>query len=53
MLGRAIAQTAIHFGANNLDGTITDGGELTQLLQRRRSKNDQTRDHLNDPTCGV
>ena len=27
--GKAAAQTALHFGANDLDGTITDGGELT------------------------
>ena len=25
----AIAQVALSFGANDLDGTITDGGELT------------------------
>ena len=30
MLGKATAQTALHFGANDLDGTITDGGELTE-----------------------
>lgn len=29
MLGKATAQTALHFGANDLDGTITEGGELT------------------------
>jgi len=29
MLGKQTAQTALHFGANDLDGTITDGGELT------------------------
>ena len=29
MLGKATAQTALHFGANDLDGNITDGGELT------------------------
>ncbi len=29
MLGKHTAQTALHFGANDLDGTITDGGELT------------------------
>ncbi len=29
MLGKSTAQTALHFGANDLDGTITDGGELT------------------------
>jgi aminodeoxyfutalosine synthase len=30
MLGKQLAQTALHFGANDLDGTITDGGELTE-----------------------
>ncbi len=30
MLGKKIAQTALHFGANDLDGTITGGGELME-----------------------
>jgi aminodeoxyfutalosine synthase len=30
MLGKNLAQTALHYGANDLDGTITDGGELTE-----------------------
>ncbi len=30
MLGKNLAQTALHFGANDIDGTITDGGELTE-----------------------
>jgi aminodeoxyfutalosine synthase len=29
MLGKATAQTALYFGADDLDGTITDGDELT------------------------
>lgn len=29
MLGLPTTQTALHFGANDVDGTITDGGELT------------------------
>jgi aminodeoxyfutalosine synthase len=29
MLGKQTAQIALSFGANDLDGTITDGGELT------------------------
>lgn len=29
MLGKRLAQVALHYGANDLDGTITDGGELT------------------------
>jgi aminodeoxyfutalosine synthase len=30
MLGKRLAQVALHFGANDIDGTITDGGELTE-----------------------
>jgi aminodeoxyfutalosine synthase len=30
MLGKKLAQTALHYGANDLDGTITEGGELTE-----------------------
>lgn len=30
MLGKRLAQTALHYGANDLDGTITDGGELSE-----------------------
>lgn len=30
MLGKNLAQAALHYGANDLDGTITDGGELTE-----------------------
>jgi aminodeoxyfutalosine synthase len=29
MLGKQTTQMALHFGANDVDGTITDGGELT------------------------
>ena len=30
MLGKQLAQVALHYGANDLDGTITNGGELTE-----------------------
>ena len=30
MLGKRLAQVALHFGANDVDGTITEGGELTE-----------------------
>lgn len=30
MLGKRLAQTALHYGANDIDGTITDGGELSE-----------------------
>jgi aminodeoxyfutalosine synthase len=30
MLGKQLAQVALHYGADDLDGTITEGGELTE-----------------------
>jgi aminodeoxyfutalosine synthase len=30
MMGKRLAQVALHYGANDLDGTITEGGELTE-----------------------
>ena len=30
MLGRQLAQVALHYGANDIDGTITKGGELSE-----------------------
>ncbi len=30
MLGKRLAQVALHFGANDIDGTITKGGELSE-----------------------
>ncbi|MBD0373397.1 MAG: CofH family radical SAM protein, partial [Pyrinomonadaceae bacterium] len=30
MLGKRLSQVALHFGANDLDGTITEGGELSE-----------------------
>ncbi|HEU4594394.1 MAG TPA: aminofutalosine synthase MqnE [Pyrinomonadaceae bacterium] len=30
MLGKRLAQVALHYGANDLDGTIADGGELSE-----------------------
>ncbi|MDX6614663.1 MAG: aminodeoxyfutalosine synthase [Blastocatellia bacterium] len=30
MLGKQLAQVALHYGANDIDGTITQGGELTE-----------------------
>jgi aminodeoxyfutalosine synthase len=29
MLGKRLAQVALHYGANDMDGTITEGGELS------------------------
>ena len=30
MLGKGLAQVALHYGANDLDGTIAEGGELSE-----------------------
>jgi aminodeoxyfutalosine synthase len=30
MLGKRLAQVALHYGANDIDGTITEGGELPE-----------------------
>jgi aminodeoxyfutalosine synthase len=30
MLGKRLAQVALHYGANDLDGTISEGGELAE-----------------------
>lgn len=30
MLGKRLAQVALHYGANDLDGTIAEGGELSE-----------------------
>ena len=30
MLGKRLAQVALHYGANDIDGTITKGGELSE-----------------------
>ncbi len=30
MLGKKLAQVALHYGANDIDGTITEGGELSE-----------------------
>jgi len=41
MLGKRLAQVALHYGANDIDGTITDGGELSEsysINQTTKSK---------------
>jgi aminodeoxyfutalosine synthase len=30
LLGKRLAQVALHYGANDIDGTITEGGELSE-----------------------
>jgi len=47
MLGKKLAQTALHFGANDFDGTILGGGELMEsYLVDRKDENQATRDEI-------
>ena len=48
MLGKHLAQTALHFGANDLDGTITDGGELTESYSVEFGEVKMSKDELMD-----
>ena len=47
MLGKRLAQTALHFGANDFDGTILGGGELMEsYLADSAGENQATRDEI-------
>ncbi len=47
MLGKRLAQTALHFGANDFDGTILGGGELMQsYLADGQSENQATKEEI-------
>ncbi len=47
MLGKRLAQTALHFGANDFDGTITKGGELMEsYLVEAGDEKQATRDEI-------
>jgi aminodeoxyfutalosine synthase len=47
MLGKKLAQTALHFGANDFDGTITGGGELMEsYLVEAKNENEATKDEI-------
>jgi aminodeoxyfutalosine synthase len=47
MLGKRLAQTALHFGANDFDGTITGGGELMEsYLVDKPDDNQATREEI-------
>src|SRR5207247_1886331 len=43
MLGKRLAQIALHYGANDVDGTITKGGELvrTYAVDRNVDRNNE------------
>jgi aminodeoxyfutalosine synthase len=47
MLGKRLAQAALHFGANDFDGTITGGGELMEsYLVDAKNENQATKDEI-------
>jgi aminodeoxyfutalosine synthase len=47
MLGKRLAQTALHFGANDFDGTVTGGGELMEsYLADKPDENQATRGEI-------
>jgi aminodeoxyfutalosine synthase len=47
MLGKRLAQTALHFGANDFDGTISRGGELMEsYLVEGKNDNEATKDEI-------
>lgn len=46
MLGKNLAQTALHFGANDLDGTITEGSELTESYSVENGQVKMTKQEL-------
>jgi aminodeoxyfutalosine synthase len=46
MLGTSIAQVALRFGADDLDGTINDGGSLMESYLAEGNRNQLTRDGI-------
>jgi aminodeoxyfutalosine synthase len=47
MLGKRLAQTALHFGANDFDGTISGGGELMEsYLVEAKSENEASKQEI-------
>ncbi|MEO6724444.1 MAG: aminofutalosine synthase MqnE [Blastocatellia bacterium] len=47
MLGKKLAQTALHFGANDFDGTISNGGELMEsYLVEAKNENEASKDEI-------
>jgi aminodeoxyfutalosine synthase len=47
MLGKRLAQTALHYGANDFDGTITQGGELMEsYLVEKSNENEASKEEI-------
>lgn len=53
MLGRQIAQVALRFGADDLDGTINEGGSLMESYLAEGNENQLTRDGIEELIRGA
>src|SRR6185295_7300797 len=53
MLGTSIAQVALRFGADDLDGTINDGGSLMESYLAEGHNNQLTRDGIEEMIHGA
>ncbi|PYP86243.1 MAG: aminofutalosine synthase MqnE [Blastocatellia bacterium AA13] len=53
MLGKQIAQVALRFGADDLDGTINDGGSLMESYLAEGNDNQLTRPEIEDLVRGA
>lgn len=53
MLGKQIAQVALRFGANDLDGTINDGGTLMESYLAEGNRNFLTKSEIEDMIRGA
>ena len=53
MLGKDLAQIALRFGADDLDGTINDGGSLMESYLAEGNENQLTRDGIEELIRGA
>jgi aminodeoxyfutalosine synthase len=53
MLGRNLAQVALRFGADDLDGTINDGGSLMESYLVEGNDNQLTREQIEELIRGA
>jgi aminodeoxyfutalosine synthase len=53
MLGKQLAQVALRFGADDLDGTINEGGSLMESYLAEGNSNQMTRDEIEELVRGA
>ena len=53
MLGRHLAQVALRFGADDLDGTINEGGSLMESYLAEGNENQLTRPEIEEMVRGA